>query len=64
MAITATPASLAMNALGKDGSGRPVRHERTEIDKDEVYAACTEAVTNPLGRIFGTGKKKCRKFLE
>ena len=59
-----TPASLAMNALGYDESGRTVSHERPEIDKDEVYTACTEAVTNPLGRLFGTAKKKCKKFIE
>jgi hypothetical protein len=34
-----------------------------EIQRDEVYSACLEAVTSPLGRVFGTGKKACRKYL-
>lgn len=59
-----TPASVASNLLGRDYAGNPTRYVRDEIDTDEVYAACTEAVTSPIGRMFGAGKKKCRKYLE
>ena len=58
-----TPNSVAMNLLGRNAQGTPVSYNREEIDSDEVYAACVEAVTNPLGRFFGSGKKKCRKYL-
>ncbi len=34
-----------------------------EIQNDEVYAACLEAVTSPIGRRFGAGKKSCRKYI-
>ncbi len=59
-----TPASVATNLLGRNYSGVPTHYVRDEIDSDEVYAACTEAVTNPIGRILGSGKKKCKKYLE
>ena len=59
-----TPNSVAMNLLGRNSQGTPVSYNREEIDKDEVYAACSEAVTNPLGRFFGSGEKKCKKYLE
>lgn len=57
------PSSVAMHLLGRNASGRPVHFERPEIRKEEVYAACVEAVTSSLGRVFGAGKKKCRKFV-
>ena len=52
-----------MGLLGVDETGKPVRHVRDEIEKDEVYAACVEAVTGPLGRALGGGKKRCAKYL-
>lgn len=58
-----TPSSVAMGLLGKDEEGKPVQYVRDEIDKDEVYAACVEAVTSPLGRVLGSGKKRCEKYL-
>ena len=58
-----TPATVAMGLLGVDETGKPVRHVRDEIEKDEVYAACVEAVTGPLGRALGGGKKRCAKYL-
>jgi hypothetical protein len=59
-----TPNSVAMNLLGRDSTGTPVSYNREEIDQDEVYSACVEATTNPIGRLFGGGKKKCKKYLE
>lgn len=58
-----TPASVAMNLLGKDGEGRPVHFVRDEINPDEVYSACLEATTSTLGGLFRLNKKKCQKFL-
>lgn len=51
-----TPASVAMNLLGD--------FERPEINKHEVYAACREAVTGPIGYALGRGGKKCKKYLD
>jgi hypothetical protein len=58
-----TPNAVAMNLLGRNSAGTPVSYNREEIDSDEVYAACVEATTNSFGRIFGGGKKKCKKYL-
>lgn len=58
-----TPNSLAMNLLGVDYNGRPVRHERLEINRDELYTACLEATSSKFGRTFGSGKKECRKYI-
>lgn len=58
-----TPGTVAKGLLGVDEDGRPVHHVRDEIDSEEVLAACTEAVTSPIGRAFGGGKKKCEKYL-
>lgn len=59
-----TPNAVAQNLLGRNENGTPVSYSREEIDHEEVYTACLEAVTNPLGRFFGNGKKKCRKYLD
>jgi hypothetical protein len=58
-----TPNSVAMSRLGVDAYGNTVDFKRPEIEKGEVRAACLEAVTNPVGRILGMGKKRCQKFL-
>ncbi len=58
-----TPSSVAMNLLGVTASGNPTTFERPEINKNEVYAACKEAVTGPLGYVLGNGTKKCKKYL-
>lgn len=58
-----TPSSVAMHLLGVDGQGRPVNYTRDSINKNEVYTACREAVTGPIGGVLGRGKKKCEKYL-
>ena len=58
-----TPSSVAMGLLGLDENGKPVQHIRDEINQEEVYAACVEAVTGPIGRVLGGGKKRCAKYL-
>jgi hypothetical protein len=58
-----TPSSVAMGLLGKDSDGNPISYVRDEINTDEVYAACVEAVTSPLGRVLGGGKKSCKKYI-
>jgi hypothetical protein len=59
-----TPASVAMGLLGKTSNGAPISFERLEINKNEVYAACKEAVTGPIGMALGMGARKCKKYLE
>lgn len=59
-----TPSSVAMNLLGEDINGNPITFERPEMNMNDVYAACKEAVTNPLSYALGGGAKKCKKYLE
>lgn len=58
-----TPATVAMGLLGVDEDGTPIQYNRDEIDQNDVYAACVEAVTSPLGRVLGGGKKRCQEYL-
>ena len=58
-----TPSSVAKHLLGKDEDGQTVSHIRDEIDMDELYQACVEAVTTPLGRVLGSGENRCKKYL-
>lgn len=58
-----TPGSVAKGLLGVDENGTPVHYVRDDIDNDEVYAACVEAVTSSVGRVFGGGKKRCKDYL-
>ena len=58
-----TPASVAKGLLGVDATGRPVHHVRDEINKEELFSACVEAVTSSFGRAFGGGKRRCREYL-
>ena len=58
-----TPAHVAQNLLGVTEAGGPVTYERPEIDVDDVYSACKEAVTGPIGYALGGGAKKCKKYL-
>ncbi|HXH31404.1 MAG TPA: protein-glutamine glutaminase family protein [Bacteriovoracaceae bacterium] len=58
-----TPESVAKQILGKDASGTPVRYERNEIDQEELFTACLESTSSSLGRFFGNGKKKCKKYI-
>ena len=58
-----TPSSVAMGLLGVDEDGKPVQYARDEINTDEVYQACVEAVSTSIGRAFGSGPKKCSKYL-
>lgn len=59
-----TPNAVAMNLLGRSSNGTPINYNRDEISKKEVYAACVEATTSSIGRVFGSGKKKCKKYLD
>jgi hypothetical protein len=58
-----TPGSVAKGLLGVDEDGKPVHYVRDEIDNDEVYEACVEAVTSSVGRVLGGGKKRCKDYL-
>lgn len=55
-----TPESIAMNILGVDPEGAPVRHVRDEIDTDELMQACKEATTSTFSFF---GEEKCRKYV-
>lgn len=50
------PTSLADGLTG--------RLIRDEIEQGEVYEACKEAITNPIGRFLQLGNKKCKKYLK
>lgn len=58
-----TPRVLAQNLLGKDEEGKPVRVERPEILKSELFEACLEATTSKIGWAFGNTKKKCEEYV-
>lgn len=58
-----TPASVAKNLLGKDENDRPINYVRDEFDAEELMTACMEASTRSIGRVFGSGKKKCEEYL-
>ena len=58
-----TPSTIAQGLLGVDHTGSPVPPRSEEIDPDEVKFACVEAVTSPVGRVLGGGRKKCSKYL-
>lgn len=58
------PSHVAMNSLGVDAEGRPVRIERDEFQKPEVLRACREATTSPLSWALGKNLSFCRKFVE
>lgn len=58
------PGQVAKHILGKDESGRPVRLDRDEINKDEVFEACLEASTTPMGYMWGNGYSKCNYYME
>lgn len=58
-----TPSAVAMNILGVTANGSPTTFERPEINKNDLYAACKEAVTSTIGRALGGGAKKCKKYL-
>ncbi len=49
------PGSVADVILGENVS--------SEINERNVYSACLEAATNPVGRVLRLGKKKCREFM-
>ena len=58
-----TPSSVAMGLLGVNEKGESVKYSRDQIEIDEVYLACLEAVTMPLGWALGEGKSRCKKYL-
>jgi hypothetical protein len=58
-----TPNQVAMNLLGQDSAGTPVRFERAAISESDTYLACIEATTSKIGGFLGLGKKKCKKYL-
>lgn len=57
------PMSIATRDLGRDVNGKKVDFNPTAFDKEEVLSACTEAASGKIGRIFGGGKSKCKKYL-
>ena len=57
------PNTLAENLLGRDSKGQPVRTERPEMDKQELYQACLEATSTKLGWALGSSKKKCKEYV-
>jgi hypothetical protein len=58
-----TPGQLAMNLSGHDGSGSPVNFSRQEIVESDLWQACLEVSTTPIGWALGSGHKKCLNYL-
>lgn len=58
-----TPASVAKNLLGVNERGEPVRFERDEFDKEELYQSCLEATASKIGRALGTSVERCKKLV-
>ena len=58
-----TPEQVAMDLLQADSNGRPVRFERSEINKNDLFQACIEATTTKFDRMFGGGKKQCEEYV-
>lgn len=62
-----TPGSIAENLLGINEEGKPVRHTRDEIDKDELMQACQEATKSKvegfLSRLFDKKQPQCKKYV-
>ncbi len=59
-----TPEIVAQNLLGRDAEGRPVRVERPEINKNELYQACIEATAGRFGRVLGSSKEPCEAYIK
>ncbi len=58
-----TPQIVALNLLGKDRNGKPVRVERPYISQNELLQACLEATTTKVGYVLGKNKKECREYV-
>lgn len=58
-----TPNQIAMNMLGRDSNGNPVRYSKETIDKNDVYEACLETSTDPIGYALRLGHRICRGYL-
>lgn len=58
------PSSIAKSLLGEDEKGKPVNYSRDSHNLDEVYSACLEAATGPIGGWLGTAEKKCKEYLD
>lgn len=59
-----TPNILAMNLLGENEDGDPIRLEREEIDLGELYQACIEATSSKIGWALGSSKKLCQEYVD
>jgi hypothetical protein len=57
------PGAVAKNLLGKDEEGKPIRYERSEINKNELYEACLEATSTKIGWALGSSKKQCEEYV-
>ena len=57
------PGALAKFMLGQDEDGRPINFSRDRLEYSEVYQACLEVSTNPIGWALGEGHRKCQEYL-
>lgn len=58
------PSQVATNILGKNEQGSEVILVRDTFEDSEVYQACREASTSPMGYAMGRGGARCRDFIE
>jgi hypothetical protein len=59
-----TPGQLAKGLLGYNEAGKPTHFFREAPEKNEVFQACLETATSPIGYALGAGNKACRNFIE
>jgi hypothetical protein len=57
------PMNIAQHELGRDENGKPMSYDPKNYSIDDVLNACIEASSTSVGRIFGGGKGKCKKYL-
>ena len=58
-----TPRQIAMNFLGEDEEGAPIKFSRDSIDAEDLYQACLEATTSKIGYALGSNVKKCQEYV-
>lgn len=59
-----TPSQIALNALGRDEHGVPVRFSRDEFETREVFQACKEASSSMVGWVLRSTERRCRSFIQ
>lgn len=57
------PSQIARNLLGKSENGESIQFDRDVINEAEVFSACTETATTPIGYVLLRKRGQCRYFM-